>query len=70
LLVVVKYIRMAPHTRLEKTQPPPTMDGIVLVMVDGPVHSATNEPMASMLKDQVESSVSSWKILIQFEHYK
>ncbi len=61
---------MAPHTRLENTQPPPTMDGIVLVMVDGLVHGATNEPMASMLKDQVESSVGSWKILVRFEHYK
>ncbi len=70
MLLVVKYIRMAPHTRLEKTQPPPTMDGIVLVMVDGLVHAATNEPMASMLKDQVESSVGSWKIFVQFEHYK
>jgi hypothetical protein len=46
------------------------MDGIVLVMVDGLVHGATNEPMASMLKDQVESSVGSWKILVRFEHYK
>jgi hypothetical protein len=26
--------------------------------------------MASMLKDQVESSVGSWKILVRFEHYK
>jgi hypothetical protein len=34
LLVVVKLIRTAPHTRLEKTQLPPTMDGILLVMVD------------------------------------
>ncbi len=70
MLVVVKFIKMAPHTRLENTQPPPTMDGIVLVMVDGLVHGATNEPMAFMLKDQVESSVGSWKILVQFEHYK
>jgi hypothetical protein len=29
--VVVKLIRMAPPTRLEEIQPPPTMDGIVLV---------------------------------------
>ncbi len=42
---------MTPHTRLEKTQPSPTMDMIVLVMIDGLVHGATNEPMASMLKD-------------------
>jgi hypothetical protein len=34
----VKLIRMMPHTRMEKTQPPPTMDGIVLVMVDGLVN--------------------------------
>jgi hypothetical protein len=27
------------------------MDMIVLVMIDGLVHGATNEPMASMLKD-------------------
>jgi hypothetical protein len=68
LVMVVEFIRMAPHTRLEKTQPPPTMDGIVLVMVDGLVRGATNEPMAFMLKDQVEPSVGSWKILLQFEH--
>jgi hypothetical protein len=54
-----KLIIMAPHIRLEKIQPPPTMDGIVLVIVDGLVHGATNEPMASMLKDQVESNTSS-----------
>jgi len=35
------------------------MDGIILVMVDGLMHGATNEPMASMLEDQVEISVSS-----------
>jgi hypothetical protein len=58
-MVVVKLIRMAPHTKLEKTQPSPTMDGIVLVTVDGLVHDATNEPMAYMLKDRVESSVGS-----------
>jgi len=40
------------------------MDGIVLVMVDGPVHGAKNEPMVSMLEDQVESSASLWKILM------
>jgi len=61
---------MTPHKRLENTQPPPTMDGIVLVMVDGLVHGATNEPMAFILKDQVESSVGSWKILVQFKLYK
>ncbi len=49
------------HTRLEKIQPPPTMDGIVLVMVDGLVHGATNEPMASMLENQLESNVGSLK---------
>ncbi len=48
----------------------PTMDKIVLVTVDGLAHGATNEPMAFMLKDQVESSVGSWKKLLQFEHYK
>ncbi len=42
---------MAVHTRLEKTKPLPTMDGIVLVAVDELVHGATNEPKASMLKD-------------------
>jgi hypothetical protein len=35
------------------------MDKIVLVTVDGLAHGATNEPMAFMLKDQVESSVGS-----------
>jgi hypothetical protein len=56
---------MALHTRLEKAQPPPTMDGIVLVMIDGLVHGPTNEPKASMLKDQVGSNVCSWKKLFQ-----
>jgi hypothetical protein len=56
---LTKLIKMAPHIRLEKIQPPPTIDGIVLVIVDGLVHGATNEPMASMLKDQVESNTSS-----------
>jgi hypothetical protein len=60
---------MAPHTRLEKTQPPPTVDGIILVTIDGLVHVATNEPMASMWKDQVGSNVGSWKKLFEFEHY-
>ncbi len=27
------------------------------------MHDATNEPMTSMLKNQVESSVGSWKIV-------
>jgi hypothetical protein len=36
------------------------MDGIVLVMVDGLImHGATNEPITSMLEDQVKSSVGS-----------
>jgi hypothetical protein len=46
------------------------MDGIVLVTIDGLVDGATTEPMASMLKDQVESSVGSWKKLIQSKHYR
>ncbi len=70
LFIVVQLIRMAPHTRLEVIQPPPTMDGTVLVIVDGLMHCATNGPMASMLKDQVESSVGSYKNLLQFEHYR
>jgi hypothetical protein len=59
LLVVAKLIRMAPHTRLQKIQPPPTMDGIVLVMVDGLMHCATHGQMAFMLEDRVESNVGS-----------
>jgi hypothetical protein len=59
LLVVVKLIGMAPHTRLEKIQHPPPMDGIILLTVDGLMHCATNGPMAYMLKDQVESNVGS-----------
>jgi hypothetical protein len=31
------------------------MDGIVLVMIDGLVHGATNESMTSMLKNHIES---------------
>ncbi len=50
---------MAPHTRLEKIQHPPPMDGIILLTVDGLMHCATNGPMAYMLKDQVESNVGS-----------
>ncbi len=49
---------MALHTRLENIQPPPSMDGIVLVMIDGLMHGATNESMTFMLKDQIESSGS------------
>jgi len=50
---------MAPHTRLENIPPPLTMDGMVLVTIYGPMHGATNEPMASMLEDQVKSNVGS-----------
>jgi hypothetical protein len=57
-----KLIRVALHKRLEKIQPPPTMDGIILVMVDALMHDATN--------DQVESNVGSWKKLFQSKHYK
>jgi hypothetical protein len=59
---------MAPHTRLENIQPPPTMDGIVLVIIYGPMHGATNEPMASMLEDQVQSNVDLGKKLFQSKH--
>ncbi len=59
LLGVIKLIRMAPHTRLENIPPPLTMDGMVLVTIYGPMHGATNEPMASMLEDQVKSNVGS-----------
>ncbi len=45
---------MAPYTRLEKTQPLPTMDGMVLVTIDGLMHGATNKQMVFMLKDQIE----------------
>jgi hypothetical protein len=65
-----KLIRMALHKRLENIQPPPTMDGIVLVIVDGLMHGATNEPMTSMLEDQVESNVGSWKKMFQSKHYR
>ncbi len=54
---------MALHTRLEKTWPLPIMDGMVSMIVDGLMHGATNEQMASMLKDQIESNVGSWKKL-------
>jgi hypothetical protein len=56
---------MAPHTRLENIQPPPTMDGIILVTINGLMYDATNEPMAFMLEDLVEIIVSSWKKLFQ-----
>jgi len=57
--VVIKLIRTTPHTRLENIQPQPTMDGILLVTIYGPMYDATNEPMASMLEDQVRSNVGS-----------
>jgi len=69
-LVVVKLIRITLHRRLEKTWPSPTMDGIVLVMVDGLMHGAKNEPTVSMLEDQVESSANLLKKLIKSKHYK
>jgi hypothetical protein len=53
-LVVVKSRKVTPHTRLKKTQPPPIMDRIILVIVDGLVHGATNELMTSLSKDQLE----------------
>jgi hypothetical protein len=59
---------MASHTRFEMIQPPPTMDGIVLVTIDGLMYCVTNEPMASSLKDQVELNIGSWKKLFQFKH--
>jgi hypothetical protein len=40
---------------LEKIQPPPTMDAIILAIINGLVHGAINELMTSMLEDQVES---------------
>jgi hypothetical protein len=46
------------------------MDGIILVMVDGLMHGATNEPMVYMLEDQVEISATSWKKLFQTKQYK
>jgi len=57
--------------RLKKTQPSPTMDRIILVIVDGLMHGATNEPTTSLSKDQFESSiVRSWEKLFQSKHYK
>jgi hypothetical protein len=47
------------------------MDRIILVIVDGLVRGATNEPMISLSKDQLESSiVRSWEELFQSKHYK
>jgi hypothetical protein len=60
-LVVVKLIKITPHTRLKRTQPPPTMDRIILVIVDGLVRGATNEPMTSLSKDQLESLLDHGK---------
>ncbi len=45
--------------QIEMVQPQPTMDGIVLVTIYGPMHGATNEAMASMLEDQFQSNVGS-----------
>jgi hypothetical protein len=58
-MVVIKLNRMAPHTRLERIQPFTNHGQDSFVTVDGLAHGATNEPMAFMLKDQVESSVGS-----------
>ncbi len=63
-MVVVKSIKITPHTRLKRIQPPPTMDRIILVIVDGLVRGATNEAMTSLSKDQLELSiVRSWEKL-------
>jgi len=71
LLVVVKSIKTTPHIMLKKTQPSPTMDRIILVIVDGLMRGATNEPTTSLSKDQLESSiVRSWENLFQSKHYK
>ncbi len=40
------------------------MDELILVTIDGLVHGVTNEPMAFMLEDQVESNVGSWKKIV------
>jgi hypothetical protein len=70
-VIVVKSIKITPHTSLKKTQPPPTMDRIILVIVDGLVHGATNEPMKSLSKYQLESSiVISWEKMFQSKHYE
>jgi len=64
-------MKITPHARLKKTQPLPTMDRIILVIVDGLVHGATNQRMTSLSKDQLESSiVRSWEKLFQSKHYK
>jgi hypothetical protein len=47
------------------------MDRLILVIVDGLVRGATNEPMTSLSKDQLESSiVRSWEKLFQSKQYK
>ncbi len=70
-LLVVKSIKITLHTRLKRTQPPRSMDRIILVIVDRLVHGATNEPMTSLSKDQLESNiVRSWEELFQSKHYK
>jgi hypothetical protein len=46
------------------------MDGIILVIVYGLMHAATNEPMAFMLEDQVEINASSRKKLFQSKQYR
>jgi hypothetical protein len=67
----LKLIKISPHTRLKKTQPPPTMDRIFFVIVDELVCCATNEPTTSLSNDQLESSiVRSWEKLFQSKHYK
>jgi hypothetical protein len=48
------------------------VDELVLVTIDELVHGATNEPMASMLEDQVGSNAGSWEKLFQPKpkHYR
>ncbi len=71
LFLVVKSVKITPHTRLKKTQPPPTMDRIILVIVDGLMRGATHEPTISLSKDQLKSSIArSWEELFQSKHYK
>jgi hypothetical protein len=71
LFLVVKSIKITPHTRLKKNQPPPTMDKIIFVIVDELVCGATNEPMIFLSKDQLESNiVRSCEELFQCKHYK
>jgi hypothetical protein len=40
------------------------------VTIYGHMHGATNELMASMLEDQVQTNVGSWKKLLQSKHYR